>query len=433
MRGDDLMFIDKVKIKVKAGKGGDGMIAFRREKYVDKGGPSGGDGGRGGSVYFIAEPGLTTLLDFKYKRKITAEDGGKGLGKNCSGKYASDVFIKVPIGTIVFDNSSGRIIADLKTKNQTELIAKGGRGGRGNARFATSVNQVPRIAENGEPGEEFDITLELKILADAGLVGFPSVGKSTILASVTAAKPEIADYHFTTLSPNIGVVKVKDGRSFVLADLPGLIEGAHKGKGLGLNFLRHIERCRILLHVLDISGAEERDPLKDFEVINNELESYQMRLMERPMVVVANKMDQDNADKNLKRFLDKYGDKYKVFPISALEKNGLDDLLYYVADTLNQTPEFPLFNDDVVDSRHIYEYKKDDPGFIIERINQNQFVIKGERIEKLYKMTNISDDQGFMYLTSTMRKMGIEKALKENGAKDGDTINLLDFSFTYYE
>ncbi|MDD3383263.1 MAG: GTPase ObgE [Bacilli bacterium] len=427
------MFIDKVKVRIKAGKGGDGMIAFRREKYVDKGGPSGGDGGRGGSVYFTAKSGLTTLLDFKYKRKIIAEDGGKGMGKNCNGKYANDIIINVPIGTIVLDDVSGRIIADFKNNGQTELIAKGGRGGRGNAKFATSVNQVPRIAENGEPGEEIDVTLELKILADAGLVGFPSVGKSTILASVTAAKPEIADYHFTTLSPNIGVVKVKDGRSFVLADLPGLIEGAHNGKGLGLSFLRHIERCRILLHVLDISGSEGRDPLKDFEIINNELENYKMRLMERPMVVIANKMDQDGSQENLERFLKKYKDKYKVFPISALKKSGFDDLLYYIADTLIETPEFSLIDVKEKSRGYIYEYKGDTPGFVIERTGQNQFEIKGERIEKLYKMTNISDDQGFMYLTSTMRKMGIEKALKDKGAKDGDTVNLLDFSFTYYE
>jgi GTPase len=428
------VFVDKVSTHIKAGKGGNGMIAFRREKYVDKGGPSGGDGGRGGSVYFIADSGLTTLLDFKYKRKIAAPDGGKGMGKDCSGRAAEDIVVKVPVGTIVYDNNSKRIIADFKYPNQKELIAKGGRGGRGNAHFVSSRNQVPRVAENGEPGVEFDATLELKVLADVGLVGYPSVGKSTLLAAVTAAKPEIASYPFTTLTPNLGVVAVKDGRSFVMADLPGLIEGAHNGKGLGLQFLRHIERCRVLIHIVDMASSEGRDPINDFKVINDELKSYRMRLLERPMVVAANKMDDPGAILLLDEFKKVYGKDYKIFPISALERTGLDELLYYVADLLAKTPEFPLLDADFISpEKAVYEMRADDKGFTITKVGDHHFVISGERIEKLYKMTNISEDQGFLYLTTTMRKMGIDDELIRLGAQNGDQVDLLDFTFEYFE
>ena len=427
------MFIDKVRTHIRAGTGGNGMIAFRRERGVDKGGPSGGDGGRGGSVIFVADSGLTTLLDFQYRRNIIASDGGKGQGKDCSGAAAEDIIVKVPVGTIVYDDKSKRIVADFKKPGQREMIAKGGRGGRGNAHFATSRNQVPRVAENGEPGQEFDATLELKVLADVGLVGYPSVGKSTLLSVLSAAKPEIADYPFTTLSPNLGVVRVPDGRSFVMADMPGLIEGAHNGKGLGLQFLRHIERCRVLIHIVDMASTEGRDPVQDFRIINEELKSYRMRLLERPMVVVANKMDDDGAILLLDEFTKVYGKDYKIFPISALKRTGLEPLLYYVADLLAKTPEFPLLDADFVSpEKVVYEMNATDKGFEIKKISDHHFVISGDRIEKLYKMTNISDDQGFLYLTTTMRKMGIDDELERQGAQNGDQVDLLDFTFEYY-
>ena len=427
------MFIDKVKIEIKAGSGGKGMIAFHREKFVERGGPSGGDGGKGGSIYFIADSGISTLLDFKYKKKIIGNDGEKGAGKNCYGRDAEDVYIKVPIGTLVIDADSRRVIADFKKKDQVELIAKGGRGGRGNAKFASSVNQVPRIAENGEKGQEFTAILELKLLADAGLVGFPSVGKSTLLSVVSNAKPEIADYHFTTIVPNLGIVKVPDGRSFVMADLPGLIEGAHLGKGLGLRFLRHIERCRVLIHVIDISNSEGRDPIDDFEKINLELKEYGMNLTQRPMVVAANKMDDPAAILLLDEFRKKYSEKFEIFPISALTTEGIHKLLYRVADLLETTPEFSLIDENKLNIDHkIFEFKGDDKGFVISRPKTNYWVISGERVEKLYHMTNISTDEGLLYLTTVLRKMGVERELIELGVQEGDIVKLCDFEFEFY-
>ena len=320
------MFVDRVSISIKAGDGGNGAIAFRREKYVDKGGPSGGDGGRGGSIFFVAESGMSTLYDFKFRRIIEAKSGEKGMTKNRFGASAEDIYIKVPVGTVVTRKDNGRLLADFRQAYQIELIAKGGKGGRGNAKFASSTHQVPRVAENGEPGEKIEIDLELKLLADVGLVGFPSVGKSTLLAAVSAAKPEIADYPFTTLIPNLGVVSVGDNRNFVMADLPGLIEGAHQGKGLGLQFLRHIERCRVLIHVVDMSSSDGRDPISDFTIINAELEQYGMRLLERPMIVAANKMDDEGAILLLDEFQKRFGENYKIFPISALTKKGFRGL-----------------------------------------------------------------------------------------------------------
>ena len=350
------MFVDRVKIRIIAGSGGNGMIAFHREKYVDKGGPSGGDGGRGGSIYFVADSGLNTLLDFKFIKKIVASNGENGGGKNSYGKSAEDLYIKVPVGTVVTNEKTKQIVANFKTPGQTILIAKGGRGGRGNAKFATSVNQVPRVAENGAPGEEFSAMIELKLLADVGLVGFPSVGKSSLISAVSSAKPEIANYPFTTINPHLGMVRVNDGRSFVMADLPGLIEGAHLGKGLGLQFLRHIERCRVLVHVIDISSEDGRDPYNDFLVINEELKSYNLRLLDRPMVIVANKMDDPGSELLLEYFKEKIGDQYKIFPVSALERTGLDALLYELANLVETTPEFPLVNESEIDEK-LFTYK----------------------------------------------------------------------------
>lgn len=428
------MFIDRARVYIKAGKGGNGMIAFHREKFVERGGPSGGDGGKGGSIYFTADSGLTTLIDFKYRKKIVAGDGENGHGKKMYGKYADDIYIKVPVGTVVIEEGTNRIIADFTKHGQTELIAKGGRGGRGNAKFATSVNQVPRIAENGEPGEEFNAKIELKLLADVGLVGFPSVGKSTLLSVVSSAKPEIADYHFTTIVPNLGVVEVGNKDSFVMADLPGLIEGAHQGKGLGLQFLRHIERCRVLIHVIDMAMVDGRNPMEDFEIINNELKQYGLKLLERPMIIAANKMDDESAWLVLDEFKKVYGDKYEIYPISALTKEGIDKLLYRANELVKQTPEFSLIDDEKLDKdKVIYEYKENDPGFSIHHPEQNVWVIKGDRIEKLFRMTNISDDQGLMYLLQTMRKMGIDDELERRGVKNGDTVRLCEFEFEYFE
>ncbi len=336
------MFVDHVKIYVKGGDGGDGMMSFRREKYVPLGGPSGGDGGNGADVVFIVDEGLRTLMDFRYQRHFKAPRGDHGMSKGKHGRNAEDMVVKVPPGTVVTDNETGAVIADLVEHGQTAVIARGGRGGRGNTRFVSSTNPAPELSEMGEPGIEKEISLELKVLADAGLVGFPSVGKSTLLSVISAAKPKIADYHFTTLVPNLGMVEAEDGRSFAIADLPGLIEGAHEGVGLGHQFLRHIERTRVIVHVIDMSGMEGRDPYEDYLTINEELKQYNLRLTERPQVIVANKMDMPDAEENLRLFKEKLEDDIKIFPISAVTRKGLDPLIFAVADLIDVTPEFPL-------------------------------------------------------------------------------------------
>ena len=348
-----MKFIDRVKIYVQAGTGGNGTVAFRREAHVPKGGPSGGEGGRGGSVIFVATNSLSTLLDLRYYREYKAQNGEKGHAKKMHGADADDLVIRVPVGTCVYDDDTGNIIADLTKDGQRAVIAKGGRGGRGNARFASSRNPAPKICENGEPGEKFNLRVELKLLADVGLVGFPSVGKSTLLSVVSKARPQIADYHFTTIVPNLGVVQVKDGRSFVMADLPGLIEGASQGKGLGHQFLRHIERCRVIVHIIDMSGSEGRDPYEDYVTINKELGEYEYRLLERPQIIVANKMDGDEAEENLKKFKEKLGDQ-KVFPIIAPIHEGIDAVLYAVADALETAPDF--FNQEEEQESVLYTY-----------------------------------------------------------------------------
>ena len=364
-----------------------------------------------------------------------AQDGGKGMGKNCYGKNAKDVIIEVPVGTVVYVEPEHTFLCDLNEEGKEFVVAKGGRGGRGNACFKSPTNRTPRVAENGLPGEKKILTLELKLLADVGFVGFPSVGKSTLLSIISNANPEIADYPFTTIAPNLGVVSLKDGRSFVAADLPGLIEGAHQGKGLGLQFLRHIERCRVLVHVIDISSEDGRDPIKDFEIINEELKSYNLRLMERPMVIVANKMDDPGSELLLEYFKEQIGDKYKIFPVSALERKGLEPLLFELANLVDSTPEFPLFNEVEGDEKvFTYESNKDDEkGYIITRPSAHLWVIKGDRIEKIYKMTNISTEEGLMYLTTIMRKMGIEDELRSLGIQEGDIVKLVDFEFEYYD
>ncbi len=425
-----MLFVDKVKLEIKAGNGGNGAISFHREKYVDKGGPAGGDGGRGGSIYFTSDSGLTTLLDIKYRRIIEAKSGENGGKNNMYGRSAEDIYVKVPVGTVVTNLDDNRIIADFKKPNETKLIAKGGRGGRGNAKFCNSVNQVPKVAENGEPGEDFNASVELKLLADVGLVGLPSVGKSSIISCVSACKPEIASYHFTTLIPNLGVVRSGDD-SFVMADLPGLIEGASQGKGLGLQFLRHIERCKVLIHVVDMGQEEGRDALEDFRVINKELEKYKTILLNKPMIVAANKMDVDGAKENLERFKKEFKD-YDIFPISSLTHSGLDALIFKANEIVKKEKESALLSEEDIQTSHVYKIKEKDKGYIITHPSLHLWVVSGERIEKLYRMTNITDDEGFMYLISVMRKMGIDDELTELGAVDGDTIKLCDLEMDYF-
>ncbi|EGB1114122.1 GTPase ObgE [Listeria monocytogenes] len=429
------MFVDQVKIYVKAGNGGDGMVAFRREKFVPNGGPAGGDGGKGADVVFVVDEGLRTLVDFRFKRIFKAEHGEHGMSKSMHGRGAEDLVVKVPQGTIVKDIDTGEIIADLVAHGQRVVIAKAGRGGRGNKRFATPANPAPELSENGEPGQERNVQLELKVLADVGLVGFPSVGKSTLLSVVSAARPKIAAYHFTTIVPNLGMVDAGDGRSFVMADLPGLIEGASQGVGLGHQFLRHIERTRVIVHVIDMSGSEGRVPYEDYMAINNELEQYNLRLMERPQIIVANKMDMPDAEENLNEFKTKIAEDIPVFPISAVTKTGLRELLLAIADKLETTPEFPL--NEILEQEDedtvLYKYVAEEPDFEISREPDGTFVLSGAKIERLFTMTNFERDASISRFARQLRAMGVDEALRKRGAKDGDIVRLLDYEFEFMD
>lgn len=427
------MFVDKVTVYVKGGDGGNGMVAFRREKYVPNGGPAGGDGGNGADVVFEVEEGLRTLMDFRYQRHFKADRGEHGRPKSQHGKNADPFIVKVPPGTTVIDEETKTTIADLVKHGQKAVIAKGGRGGRGNNRFATPTNPAPEIAENGEPGQERNVTLELKLLADVGLVGFPSVGKSTLLSVVSSAKPKIAEYHFTTIKPNLGVVDVEDGRSFVMADLPGLIEGAHLGVGLGHQFLRHIERTKVIVHVIDMSGIEGRDPYEDYMKINEELKEYNLRLTERPQIIVANKMDMPDAEDNLAAFKEKIADEETpIFPISAITKKGLRELLLAIADKVDTTSEFPLIEEEV-ESRIIYRHEKKEMPFKITRDDDGAYVLSGDELEKLFKMTDFSRDESVKRFARQMRGMGVDEALRERGAKDGDLVRIMKFEFEFID
>ena len=425
------MFIDRAVIEVRSGKGGDGAIAFRREKYVPKGGPAGGNGGRGASIFLRANSRINTLFNFRHSKCFIGEDGEKGGIKNQYGKNSEDIYIDVPVGTVIYEELNHRFIGDLSTDGLVLRVAKGGRGGRGNTCFKSSTNRVPRIAENGEPGESKRLILELKLLADVGLVGFPSVGKSTLLSVVSSAKPEIADYPFTTIIPNLGVVRVKDGRSFVLADLPGIIEGAHQGKGLGLQFLRHIERCRVIVHVIDM-GESGRNPVEDYKIIQNELNEYGFGLNKRPVIVVGSKMDEEGASERLKSFEKETG--IKCLPISSLADEGIDELLYQCADLLEKTPLFPLFDaeEEQLENK-VYTLPDEEKEFEIKHPTSNTWVITGDKIIKFYKMTNISTDDGMMKLLTKLRKLKVDDILEEMGAKDGDLVYLDDFTFEYYK
>lgn len=422
------MFVDEVIIKVKAGNGGDGCTAFRREKYIPDGGPFGGNGGRGANIIFETDLGLRTLLDLRYQKLIKAPKGANGEGKNKNGKGASDVIIKVPLGTTVKDMDTGLIIADLTKKGDSVIVAKGGRGGRGNTAFATATNPAPNFSEHGEPGEEKTLKVELRLLADVGFVGMPSVGKSTILSKISASKPKIAAYHFTTLNPNLGVVKTIDGRTFVAADLPGLIKGASLGEGLGDKFLKHIQRTRVIAHIIDMSGLEGRDPLEDYETINKELKDFDEKLILKPQVVIANKMDLEGAKENLERFKKKYN--VPVYEVSAITNKGLDKVLVKISDELDNIKEEPLFFDEAFESHVLYKFKKEQP-FTITRDN-DIYVVKGKEIEKLFHMTKFTDE-GAIRFARKLRAMGIDDKLLEMGAKYGDKVQIEDLIFEFKE
>ncbi len=421
------MFIDEVVIKVEAGNGGDGCLAFRREKYVAMGGPFGGNGGHGSNIIFKVDEGLHTLIDLRYMKTIKGKKGENGRGKNQNGAAADDVIIKVPQGTIVTDLGTGFIIADLKEKDDDVVVAYGGRGGRGNTAFKTQSNPAPNFAENGEPGEVKELKVELKLLADVGLVGMPSVGKSTIISCVSKAKPKIAAYHFTTLNPNLGVARTKDGRSFVIADLPGLIEGASLGEGLGDRFLKHIERTRVIAHVIDMSAFEGRDPYLDYVTINKELENFNKDILKKPEIIIANKMDLPSAKENLEKFKQKIGDR-KIFEVSAMTNTGLEDVVTSLADMLDEIPVTALYEDDKFESHVLYKFKKDEPYTITKE--DDCWVIRGDEIEKIFKMTKFTDE-GLARFSKKIRKMGVDDKLIELGAEPGDKVRILDFFFEY--
>ena len=391
------------------------------------GGPFGGNGGHGSSIKFVVDTGLHTLIDLRYMKLIKGEKGENGSGKNQNGKNASDIIIKVPQGTVVTDMDTGLIIADMKNNNDEVIVATGGRGGRGNTAFKTQSNPCPNFAENGEPGEERVLKIELKLLADVGLVGLPSVGKSTFLSKVSAAKPKIADYHFTTLSPNLGVVKTIDNRSFVIADLPGLIEGASNGAGLGDKFLKHIERTKVIAHIIDMGGTEGRDPYDDFITINKELESFNKKLIKKPMIVIANKMDMPNAKDNLNSFKKKV--KCDIYPISAINSTGINEVLIKLADLVYNSDDNPLYEESEYLSHVLYKFEKTKP-FTIEKTN-DYYIIHGEEIEKLFKMTKFSSEEAELRFAKKLRKLGIDEELEKLGAKEGDIVKILDFDFEY--
>lgn len=421
------MFIDEVVIELNAGKGGNGCMAFRREKYVEMGGPFGGNGGHGGNIYFEVDEGLNTLIDLRYKKIYKAKNGEHGEGKGCNGKNAEDLIIKVPPGTVVTDLDTNLIIGDLTKTHEKLLVASGGRGGRGNMAFATRANPAPAFCENGEPGEIKKVKVELKLLADVGLVGLPSVGKSTFISKISAAKPKIAAYHFTTLTPNLGVVRTKDNRSFTVADLPGLIEGASLGEGLGDKFLRHIERTRVIAHIIDMSSFEGRDPVDDYNVINKELENFHKKLLEKPQIVIANKMDQESSKENLKKFKEKV--KCEVYPISAVTGEGIDKVLIRLADMLDKIEKQPLYEEEKFESHVLYKFKKEQPFKIYK--DGDTFVVTGEEIEKLLKMTWFASEEAFIRFSRKLRKLGIDDKLKEMGIQEGDIVRILDYEFEY--
>lgn len=423
------MFIDVAEVYLKAGDGGDGAVSFHREKYVPNGGPDGGDGGNGGNIIFKVDTGLNTLIDFRYKRKYVAPNGERGSGKNCSGRSGEDLIVRVPLGTVVKDKETGRIIADLSRVGQEEVIVRGGKGGWGNQHFATPTRQAPNFARKGAPGEERWVVLELKLLADVGLIGFPNVGKSTLLSVVSAARPKIADYHFTTLTPNLGVVYVGEGASFVMADIPGLIEGAHKGAGLGHQFLRHVERTRLLIHIVDISETDGRDAINDVDVINRELEMYNPELAKRPQIIAANKVDAVGDMSKLERFRrEMEGRGYPVFAISAATRQGVDELIRYTYERLKEIPPVVLFDPSHRDT--VADEKKEEPPFTVRK-EDGVFIVEGPWVRRLLGSVNLNDSESLQYFQRAVKNMGVIEELERNGIREGDTVRMGDIEFDY--
>ena len=421
------MFIDEVIVELQAGRGGNGCMAFRREKYVEMGGPYGGNGGHGGNIVFEVDEGLNTLIDLRYKKIYKAKQGEHGEGKGCNGKNAQDLIIKVPLGTVISDTETSFVLADLTKKGDRAIIAYGGRGGRGNMAFATRNNPAPAFCENGEPGEIKKVRVELKLLADVGLVGLPSVGKSTFISKISAAKPKIAAYHFTTLSPNLGVVKTKDNRSYTVADLPGLIKGASLGEGLGDKFLKHIERTRVIAHIIDMSSFEGRDPYDDYLTINKELENFNKKILEKPQIVIANKMDMEASKKNLEEFKKKVD--VDVYPISAINGEGIDKVLIVLADMLDKIEKKPLYEEEKIESHVLYKFKREKP-FTVTKEN-GVYVVRGEQIEKILRMTWFASDEAFIRFSKKLRNLGIDEELKKQGIQEGDIVRILDYEFEY--
>lgn len=424
------MFVDEVEIRVEAGNGGDGCTAFRREKYVPMGGPFGGNGGHGSDIIFKVDEGLHTLLDLRYQKLIKGKKGENGKGKNQHGKGADPIIIKVPQGTVVTDLDTGLVLADLSKKDDQEIIAKGGHGGRGNTAFKTQTNTAPDYSENGEEGEQKNLKVEVKMLADVGLVGLPSVGKSTIISMVSRSKPKIAAYHFTTLTPNLGVVKASDGRSFVMADLPGLIEGASQGEGLGDKFLKHIERTKVIAHVIDMSASELRDPYEDYNLINKELAAFNERLIKKPQIIIANKMDLPHAKEELEKFKEKIGKDIEIYEISAATNTGLQKVIDRLADLVDEVPNSPLYEESQIESHVLYKFKKEEP-FIITKDDDGTWAISGKEVERIFKMTKFSSDEAAYKFAKKLTKMGIDQKLEELGAEEGDQVRILDFYFDY--
>lgn len=425
--------IDYAKISLKAGDGGNGAVAWRREKYEPTGGPAGGDGGNGGSIIIKATRNLSTLEEFRYKKEFKAENGEQG-GKNKKfGKKGEDLYIPVPVGTLIREAETNTIIKDMTKDGEEFLIAKGGRGGRGNVHFKNSIRQAPRFAESGKKGQEINLIFELKVLADVGLVGLPNVGKSTLLSVISKAKPKIANYHFTTIDPNLGVVKVDRERSFIVADIAGLIEGANLGSGLGHDFLKHIERCRVLIHVVDVSGLEGRDPIDDFKLINKELELYNENLSKKPMIVALNKSELDYND-NSSKFIETFGKDYKIFKISAATTNGIKELIDYTTEELENSneKEFALYEE--VDENFLDEFYNKEVDFDLNIKKENEiYLVYGKRVDNLLKRVNIDDYDSMIYFESTLREMGVFEKLKEIGIEDGDSVAVGDIVFEYYE
>ena len=424
------MFTDYVKIIIKSGDGGNGAVSFRREKYVAAGGPDGGDGGRGGSIYFIVDPDSNTLIDFRFKKKFKAESGKNGEGARKYGRSGEDLHIGVPIGTIIKDAETNQVLADLSEKGQEELILPGGRGGKGNSHFATATRQVPRFAQAGEDGEEKEVILELKLLADVGLLGFPNVGKSTFLSRTTSATPKIADYHFTTLEPNLGVVKNDYGESFVIADIPGIIEGASSGTGLGLQFLRHIERTRLLLHVIDVSGTEGRNPVEDFKIINEELKKYSEKLSKRKQIIVANKID-SMQDESLYNDLEKMAKEHniEIFKISAATGEGVSEVLKRASEVLKELPREELYE---TEERKVYTLEEEKEGFTITR-QDGIFVVDGPAVDRIMRRVNLDDNESMYYFQKCLDSLGVNQKLKQAGVQEGDTVNICGWELEWYD